>query len=60
MTKEVITFKGEKKIWNKFTKAVKSDGLILWYVMKGLILKYLRRKRNEIEDRTFLQDSYKY
>lgn len=45
MALEHITFRGKKKVWNKFVKKVKKNKKKIWDVMEHFILKYSRYEK---------------
>jgi len=44
MVKEGISFKGDKKLWDRFVKRVKKNHEQVWGVLKRCIEDYLKKK----------------
>lgn len=47
MKKDFIGFKGEKKVWDKFTLKLKKEKREVWEVIKPFLEKYIKGETNE-------------
>ena len=45
--KEVITLKGDKELWKKFTTEVRNNDLLVWGVVKEMIIQYLEQQNSK-------------